>query len=76
MFVWVIKILQYEKIDILKGIDINKSNKLKECMICHYWYFKDIGYKFEPHVCKCHDISMVAYELKSICITKYKRCWL
>ena len=34
-------------------------------MICHYWYFKGIGYKFEPYVCnKCHDISMMAYELK------------
>ena len=25
-------------------------------MLCHYWYFKDVGFKFEPHVCdKCHD---------------------
>ena len=33
-------------------------------MICYYWYFKDIGYKFEPYVCnRCHDISMMAYEL-------------
>ena len=38
-------------------------------MICHYWYFKDIGYKFEPYVCnKCHDISMMAYELKNVAI--------
>ena len=29
----------YNKIDVLEGIDINKSNKSKECMICHYWYF-------------------------------------
>ena len=38
--------LQYETIDVSEGIDINKSNNSKECMICHYWYFKDIGYKF------------------------------
>ena len=26
-------------------------------MLCHYWYFKDLGFKFEPHVCnKCHDV--------------------
>ena len=38
-------------------------------MICHYWYFKDIGYKFEPYVCnKCHDISMMAYELENVAI--------
>ena len=52
--------LQYERF-VSKGIDINKSNKSnksKECMICHYWYFKDIGYEFESYVCnRCHDIN-------------------
>ena len=53
--------IQYEKIDVSEGIDLNKISASKECMICHYWYFLDIGYKYEPHVCnKCHDISMVA----------------
>ena len=42
-------------------------------MVCHYWYFKDIDYKFEPHVCnKCYDISMMAYELKNIAIVIVK----
>ena len=69
-----LKMLQYERIDISEGININKSDKSKECMICHYWYFKDIGYKFEPYVCnKCHDISMMAYELKKYCHTECKR---
>ena len=31
--------LQYEKNKVLEGSDINKSNKSKECIICHYWYF-------------------------------------
>ena len=43
--------LQYERIDASGGIDINKSDKSKECMICHYWYFKNFGYKYEPYVC-------------------------
>ena len=63
----------YERIDVSEGIDINQSNKSKECMIWHYWYFKDIGYKFEPHVCNgCHDISMMAYELENIAILDVK----
>ena len=50
--------LQYNKIDISEGIDINKTYAPKECTICHYWCFKDIGYKFEPHVYNgCHDIN-------------------
>ena len=43
--------LQYERIDVSEGTDINKSHKSKECMISHFWYFKDIGYIYEPYVC-------------------------
>ena len=50
-------------------------------MLCHYWYFKDVGFKCEPRVCnKCHDILMIAYELKNIAILNvervYSRCIL
>ena len=43
--------LEYERIDISEGIDINKTNLSKECDICHYWYFKNIGFKYEPYLC-------------------------
>ena len=63
IFVWVIKMLQYDRIVVPEGFDINKSNKSKKCTICHCWYFKDIGYKFQPYVCNgCHDILMITYE--------------
>ena len=42
-------------------------------MICHYSYFKDVGFKFEQHVCnKCHDVLMNAYELKNIAMLNVK----
>ena len=67
--------LQFEKIDVSEGIDTNKTSASKECMFCHYWYFKDVGFKFEPHVCnKCHDVFMTAYELKNQSNIKCKRC--
>ena len=34
------KMLQYEKIDVSEGIDVNKTSASKECMVCHYWYLK------------------------------------
>ena len=50
--------LQYERIDVCEGIVLNKSDKSKKCMICHYWYFKDIGYKYEPYVfSECHHLK-------------------
>ena len=30
------KLLYYIKSNVSEGIDVNKSNKSKECMICHY----------------------------------------
>ena len=73
--------LQYERIDISEGIDLNKSDKSKECMLCHYWYFKDIGYKYEPLVgSRCHDLLMVVYDLKDFMILNIKgvdhRCYI
>ena len=43
--------LQHERIDISKGIDIDKTSALKECMICHHLYFKDIEFKFKSNIC-------------------------
>ena len=60
-------------IDASEGIDIDKTNTFKEYMLCHYWYFQDAIFKFEPHVCnKCYDILMTAYELRNIAILNVK----
>ena len=42
--------LEYDRIDISEGIDVNKTNASKECDICHYWYFKDIDFKYELYL--------------------------
>ena len=73
--------LLYERVDISEGTDLNKSDKSKEFMICHYWYFKDIGYKYEPYVCnRCHDLLMVVYDLKNFMNLNIKgvdyRCYI
>ena len=58
---------QYDRIDVSEGIDINKTSASKECMLCHCWYFKDVGYKSQSYVCNgCHAVSMMAYELKNM----------
>ena len=43
--------LQYERVDISERIDTNKTSLSKECMLCHYWYFKDLQFKFKLNVC-------------------------
>ena len=39
--------LQYEIIDVSEGIDVNKTSASKEFELCHHWFFKDVGFKFE-----------------------------
>ena len=51
----------------MEGIDPNKASASKECELCHYWFYKDVGFKFEEHVCNgCHYLLMMAYTLKNI----------
>ena len=50
-------------------------------MICRYWYFKDIGFKYQPYVCNaCHDFSMILQDLNDFVILKIKnmdyRCYI
>ena len=61
--------LEYDRIDISEGINDNKTSASKECDICHYWYFKDIGFKYEPYLCNgCHDLKQKAMTFNDVAI--------
>ena len=46
---------------------------LKECDICHYWYFNDIGFKYEPHLWNgCHDLIQKATIFNNVSIVYVK----
>ena len=49
--------LKYYKIDITEGIDLNKTNKSRECMFCHYWYYLNKNFSYGPFTCHgCYSI--------------------
>ena len=65
--------LEYERIDISEGIDVNKTIASKECDVCHCWYFKDIGFKYEPYLCNgCHDLMQKPMSFNNIAIVYVK----
>ena len=65
--------LYYVKIYVSEGIDINKTSALKECDVCHYWYFLNHSFKFQPNVCnRCHNLLMMSINLSDIAIIKIK----
>ena len=65
--------LEYDRIDISEGIDVNKTNLSKECDICHYCYFKDIGFKYEPCLCNCcHNLMQKGMSFNDVAIVYVK----
>ena len=65
--------IEYERIYISERIDVNKTNLSKECDISHYWYFRDIGFKYEPYLCNgCHDLMQKAMSYNNIAIVYVK----
>ena len=72
MFISIIKMLEYDRIDISEGIDTSKTNKSKECMLCHYWYFNNFSYG--PYHCDgCYNIMQKSNNFKNIAIVLVKK---
>ena len=65
--------LEYDRIDISEGTDINKTNASKKCDICHYWYFLDKKFNYQPHLCNgCHDLMQKAINFNDVAIVSIK----
>ena len=61
------------RIDISERIDVNKTSASKEHDICHYWYFLNYSFKFQPNVSnRCHDLLMIQMKLSNIAILNIK----
>ena len=64
--------LYFDRIDVSDGNDFNKTSDSKECDICHYCYFLDKGFKFQPNVCnRCHDLLMMSINHSDIATLKF-----
>ena len=68
-----LQILEYYRIDLSEGIDVNKTNASKEGDVCNYWYFEDIGFKYEPYLCNgCHDLMQKAINFNDVATVSIK----
>ena len=65
--------IEYKRIDISEGIDVNKTDLSNECDIFHYWYLKNTGFKYQPYLCNgCHDLMQKAMGFNNIAIVYIK----
>ena len=66
--------LEYERIDISDRIDVDMSDKSKECGFCYYWYFSDKNFSYGPYLCdRCYNIVQKCNKLKNIAIVHVKK---
>ena len=64
------------RIDIPEGIYVNKISASKECDICHYWYFKDVGFKYKPYICNgCHYLMQKVINFVDVAIVFVKESY-
>ena len=67
--------LEYDRINVSEGIDVDKSNNSKKCMLCHYWYFLDKNFSYGPYLCDgCYNIMQNLSILKILLLFTLKKC--
>ena len=66
--------LEYDRIEVSEGINVNKTNGSSVCIICDYWYFLNIRFKFQPEVCNgSHNLMKEAMNVNDFAILFVKR---
>ena len=65
--------LEYDRINISEGIDINKCEETsRECSLCKFYYFLDKNFKYGPYLCDgCYDMSMKAVSMQNLAIINH-----
>ena len=65
--------LEYDRIDISEGIDINKYKETsRECSLCKFYYFLNKNFKYGPYLCDgCYDMFMKTVSTQNLTIINH-----
>ena len=65
--------LEFDRIDISEGVEINKTNASKQCDICHYWYSLSKHFNYVPYICNgYHNLIQTAMNFNDADIVSAK----
>ena len=65
--------LCFDRIDISKGTNVNKTSASKEFNIWQYWYFLNYSFNFQPNIYdRSHDLLIMSMNLSDIAILNIK----
>ena len=66
------KMLEYDRIDISEGIDINKCEATsRRFNLCKFYYFLDKKFNYEPFLCNGYDMSLKAVSMQNLAIINH-----
>ena len=62
--------LEYDRINISEGIDINKCEETsRKCSLCKFYYFLNKNFKYGPYLCDdCYDMFMQTVSTQNLTI--------
>ena len=61
--------LEYDRIDISEGIDVNKLFNSRECSFFHFYYSLDKNFRYQRYFYDgCYDMSMKAVSINNLAI--------
>ena len=65
--------LEYDRIDISEGIDMNKTDASKEQGICNFWYFLSKNFHCKPYLCNdCLNLMQKSMNFNDVAIVSIK----
>ena len=65
--------LEYGRIDISEGIDVNKTSNSRECSLCKFYYFLNKNFNYQTHLRDgCHDMSRKANSMQNVAIIYHR----
>ena len=60
--------MYYDRIDVSEGVHVNKTINT-----CHYWYFLNKGFIFQPNVCnRYNNLLMMSLNISDIVVSNIK----
>ena len=65
--------LEYDKINISEGIDINKCEETsRKCSLCKFYYFLDKNFKYGPYLWdSCYNMSTKVVSTQNLTIVNH-----
>ena len=64
--------LEYNRIDISEGIDINKCEETSaRCSLCKFYYFLDENFSYGPFLCNGCYMSLKAVSMQNLTIINH-----